>query len=180
MPSVVTASSGQGGSCPATACRHCGAPLSGAALSVSGFCCAGCAYVYRLVHEQGLDAYYRIKDTVTTPVDSMVFHPRDYTWLEAAQRGAEQAAGDRPPALTLAVQGISCAGCVWLIERIFQQQEGARDIIVNAQLGQLRLRWLPGRFDAAEFARTLQVFNYLLGPVGEDSGEPESRALIRR
>jgi Cu2+-exporting ATPase len=180
MPAAATVPSDQEDSRPAPACLHCGAPLSGAALQASGFCCAGCAYVHRLVHEQGLDAYYRIKDAVTAPVDTMVFHPRDYSWIEAAQRGAEQTAGDRPPALTLEVQGISCAGCVWLIERIFQQQDGARDIIINAQLGQLRLRWLPGRFDAAEFARKLQAFNYLLGPAGADSGEAESRALIRR
>src|ERR1035437_7990472 len=122
-------------------CQHCGAPLLDARMEETGFCCAGCAYVFRLVHEHGLAGYYRLKDDVTAPADAAIFQPRDYAWLETAQREAEGTVC-RPieqrkqiPALTLDVQGISCVGCVWLIERVFQQQPGARDINVNPQIG---------------------------------------------
>ncbi len=163
------------------ACRHCGASLVDARMVESGFCCAGCAYVYRLVNEHGLAGYYRIKDTLTTPADAAVFQPRDYAWLGTAQREAETATpSPRIPELTLDVQGISCAGCVWLIERLFQQQPGARDITVNAQLGTMRLRWVRGEFSAADFARKLQAFGYLAGPAGADTAEPESRGLVKR
>jgi Cu2+-exporting ATPase len=145
----------------------------------SGFCCAGCSYVWRLIHEHGLDGYYRIKDAVTPPADA-VFQPRDFSWLETAQREAEQTAGPRPPELTLDVQGISCAGCVWLIERVFLQQPGARDIQANAQLGQMRVRWIPQKFSAVAFAQKLQAFGYLAGPAGAASTEGESRGLLRR
>lgn len=161
-------------------CRHCGAPLADEKARAAGFCCAGCAYVFRLVHEHGLDGYYRIKDEVTAPADAAVFQPRDFAWLEEAQRAAEQNAGAGVPGFSLDVQGISCAGCVWLIERIFQQQPGARDIVVNAQYGSMRLRWTAGAFSAAEFARKLQAFGYLTGPSGADTSEPESRGLVRR
>ena len=169
----------------ATTCRHCGAPLIDARMRESGFCCAGCSYVFRLVHEHGLAGYYRLKDDVTAPADAAVFQPRDYAWLEAAQRTAEAAAAahgeKRIPELTLDVQGISCAGCVWLIERVFQQLPGAREIFVNAQYGSMRLRWVPGEFPAAEFARKLQAFGYLAGPAGEAAqGDLESRALVKR
>ncbi len=146
----------------------------------SGFCCAGCAYVFRLVHEHGLAGYYRIKDEITMPADAGVFQPRDYVWLETAQQGAESVAGERAPELRLDLQGVSCAGCVWLIERLFQQQPGAREIVANAQLGTVRLRWVRGEFSAAGFARALQAFGYLVGPLGETRGEPESRALAKR
>ena len=152
----------------------------------SGFCCAGCAYVFRLVHEHGLAGYYRLKDEVTAPADAAVFQPRDYAWLEAAQREKEATRartdeGQAPiPELTLDVQGISCVGCVWLIERVFQQQPGARDIVVNPQYGSMRVRWVAGRFSAAEFARKLQAFGYLTGPAGTAVAEPESRGLVKR
>lgn len=146
----------------------------------TGFCCAGCAYVHRLVHEHGLASYYRIKDAVTAPADAAVFQPRDYSWLEALVTEAEQMAGSTPAELTLDVQGISCAGCVWLIERIFQQREGARSIVVNAQTGQMRFRWAGGKFSVVEFAQKLQSFGYLLGPAGEASDKSESRDLVRR
>ncbi len=167
-------------------CRHCGASLIDDRMRASGFCCAGCSYVYRLVHEHGLAGYYRIKDNITVPADAAVFQPRDYVWLDTAQRAAEReglvdgVASSKPPELTLDLQGISCAGCVWLIERLFQQQPGARDIFVNAQYGTMRLRWLPGEFSAADFARKLQAFGYLAGPPGETPDEPESRGLVKR
>ena len=162
------------------ACRHCGADLIDDRMRASGFCCAGCAYVFRLVHEHGLESYYRIKDEITAPADVAVFEARDFSWLETAQQAAEAAAGTKPPELTLDVQGISCAGCVWLIERVFRPLPGARDIEISAQLGQMRLRWLPGKFSAADFARKLQAFGYLAGPAGETPAEPESRGLVRR
>lgn len=172
---------GKTGSTLKPVCRHCGAPLLDARMQESGFCCAGCSYVFRLVHEHGLAGYYRIKDEVTSPADAGVFQPRDYAWLETAQKIAEAtAATDRPPELMLDLQGVSCAGCVWLIERLFQQQAGAREIVANAQRGTIRLRWVRGKFSAAGFARALQAFGYLLGPLGEARGELESRALVKR
>ncbi len=162
------------------ACRHCGASLTAGREPASDFCCAGCSYVFRLVQEHGLAGYYHLKDEVTAPADAAVFQPRDFTWLETAQQKAEAAAGGRPPELTLDVQGISCAGCVWLIERIFARQPGARDIEANAQLGQMHVRWIPGKFSAADLGRKLQSFGYLVGPAGERPAESESRGLIRR
>jgi Cu2+-exporting ATPase len=166
-------------------CRHCGAALIDDRMRETGFCCSGCAYVFRLVHEHGLAGYYDLKDAITVPADAAVFQARDYGWLEAAQQQADAAASAgpapaRPPELTLDVQGISCAGCVWLIERLFQQQAGARDIFVNAQLGSMRLRWLPGEFSARDFAQKLQAFGYLAGPSDPGRSEPESRGLVKR
>lgn len=158
------------------ACRHCGAPSAG-----GEFCCWGCAYVYRLIHEQGLDAYYQVKDAITAPADPSLLMPRDYGWLTTAQAEAERAAGARTPELVLGIQGLSCAGCVWLVEKLFSKEAGAGRISVNAQTGQLRLTWVAGAFDAAAFARTLQSFNYLLGPAGAERAEQaESRALVKK
>ncbi|HUG10861.1 MAG TPA: heavy metal translocating P-type ATPase metal-binding domain-containing protein [Opitutaceae bacterium] len=169
-------------------CKHCGSPLLDARAVDSGFCCNGCSYVYRLVHDQGLEGYYNVKDPITSPADPAVFHPRDTSWLEELQREAEarsshsshQPDSSHPPELTLSVQGISCAGCVWLIERVFRQQPGARSIVVSPHHGTMRLRWAPGEFSAAAFARKLQSLGYLTGPAGATGAEPESRALVRR
>ncbi len=163
-------------------CKHCGTPSPAG----SEFCCAGCAYVYRMIHEQGLDAYYHIKDEVTVPADAALGQARDYGWLSSLQAEAEAQVteGGRMPRLQLSVQGLSCAGCVWLIERIFTKQPGAGRIEINAQTGQVRLSWRPGAepaFSAADFAVTLQRFNYLLGPAGTDGASGgESRDLAKR
>jgi Cu2+-exporting ATPase len=165
---------------PVHHCLHCGAPLANTAARESGFCCSGCTYVYRLVHEHGLEGYYKIKDSVIAPADQVVFQPRDYVWLTELQQLAEQRAGASTPELTLDVQGISCAGCVWLIEKVYLQQPGALFIETDAQLGRMRFRWAHGELDVAAFARTLQGFNYLVGPAGEEPAVPESKFLVRR
>jgi len=166
-----------GRTAPVHSCRHCGAPLKTDAAREAGFCCSGCTYVFRLVHEQGLEGYYKIRDSVVAPVDQTVFQPRDFTWLTELQQQAEQKPA---PELTLEVQGISCAGCVWLIEKIFHKHAGALFIETDAQLGRMRFRWTRGEFSAPEFARALQGFNYLVGPPGEEPAVPESKFLIRR
>jgi len=158
-------------------CRHCGTPLVAAARGTE-FCCAGCAYVHRLVHEHGLEGYYRIRDAVVPPVDQAVFEPRDFTWLGERARHAE--VGERVPELILGVQGISCAGCVWLIEKLFHERVGALAIETDATSGRMRLRWARGRFDAVAFAQTLHAFNYLVGPAEAAGEEGESRRLLRR
>lgn len=166
-------------------CRHCGSPLLDERARETGFCCAGCAYVHRLIHKGGFDAYYRFKDTVTPPADASLFQPRDTTWLARAQEAAEKAEAARGedrrhPELSLSIQGISCAGCVWLIERLYQQHPGARDSVVNAQTGEMRLRWDAGACDLPAFAAKLQSFGYLLGPAGGVGDNSESRDLVRR
>lgn len=163
---------------PVHLCRHCGAPLAGEAAQSTGFCCAGCGYVFQLVHEHGLDGYYRIRDAAVPPAGEAVFQPRDYAWLAKIQAEAEVRPGT--PELLLEVQGISCAGCVWLIEKLFHQQPGALHIETDAQLGRMHLRWARGVFDAPAFARLLQSFNYLAGPPGEEPAVPESKRLVRR
>ncbi|PTY07323.1 ATPase P [Opitutaceae bacterium EW11] len=160
-----------------TVCRHCGVPTAG---PEQEFCCAGCAYVYRLIQEEGLGAYYQIKDKVTSPADSALLPPREYRWLAEAQVKAETEAAGHTPELRLDVQGLSCAGCVWLIERLFNKQSGAGRIDINAQTGQMRLSWQKG-FDAAAFGQTLQQFNYFVSPASAArSAPPESRGLVKR
>ncbi len=162
-------------------CRHCGSPSGG-----EEFCCAGCAYVHRLIHREGLDTFYDIKDRTTAPADAALKVERDYGWLQTLQRQAEETAREQngTPRLLLSVQGLSCAGCVWLIEKLFSREPGAGRIEINAQTGQVRLSWrlnAKEAFDAAGFAAGLQRFNYLLGPPGPVAGRSsESRDLVRR
>jgi Cu2+-exporting ATPase len=158
------------------ACRHCGSPVPAGA--PGEFCCPGCAYVHRLIGEHGFDAYYRIKDPVTAPAAGAVFEPRDYAWLAERQREAE--AGPLPPRLSLEVQGISCAACVWLIEAVTGREAGVREVRVDASAGTLELAWSAGAFDAAAWAARLQAFGYLVGPGGAAAERPESAALARR
>jgi len=155
-------------------CRHCGSPVP--ANRADGFCCSGCAYVFDLLHEQGLDQFYDLKGGRSLPpVPAQAMRQRDYQWLDDLAAAAVQ------PELTLSVQGLSCVGCVWLIEKVFSRHNGALRINIDVVRGEVRLTWAKGEFQPVEFARDLQAFGYLLGPprTGEDQ-EKQSSGLERR
>ena len=152
-------------------CIHCGTPFRPAAHRPD-FCCAGCQFVHDLIAKNGLGQFYDLQEGGVPPVQSLVFQKRDYAWLEDLARISNGT-------LTLDVQGLSCIGCAWLIEKLFTRKPGALAIHVDPTLGQLALRWQPGVFDAVAFARELQTFGYLVGPPGK-SAAPASRALNLR
>ncbi len=159
-------------------CKHCGTVFTAIAEG-DEFCCHGCAHVYQVIREEGLDQYYELREGPTAPVLPSSLTPRDLRWLEAQVRSIESACGERAPEATFDLQGVSCVGCVWLIEKIFQRRPGALRIEVNAQLGRLWARWQKGRFDWPDFARELQNLGYLLGPNSKPPAS-ESRRLLQR
>lgn len=154
-------------------CVHCATPFR-PTVHRKDFCCAGCEFVHRLIRERGLGKFYDLRSGPSVPIRSLVFQSRDYSWLSDLVKAAET--GHAPPNLTLDLQGLSCIGCVWLIETLFHQLPGALCIEINSTLGTLSIRWKPGEFDALAFARELQSFGYLVGPPGKNS-PPESRSL---
>ncbi|MCB1091215.1 MAG: heavy metal translocating P-type ATPase metal-binding domain-containing protein [Verrucomicrobiae bacterium] len=170
-------------------CRHCGTsyPAPPESSEDSGFCCAGCEFVFGLIESEGFDQFYDLRGRSTLqPVKSLAFQKRDYDWLSAQAREAEAvcASCENPARLTLDLQGISCAACVWLIERVFRRHRSGLRIVVDAQIGQMRLWWEPGAFDAVAFAGELQQFGYAVGPASADAEQraarSESRALLTR
>ncbi|MGV3661436.1 MAG: heavy metal translocating P-type ATPase metal-binding domain-containing protein [Prosthecobacter sp.] len=166
---------------PAHACQHCGSPIPSGRTDT--FCCAGCAYVHDLLLGQGLQQYYELRgNLLAPPVPAQSLREQDYVWLEqlstaAAIQHPQQAE------LRLAVQGMSCIGCVWLAERVFARHAGGLRLVVDVVHGEMTLTWLPGVFDIVAFARDYQAFGYLLGPPrAEDSAAtgPRSTELGRR
>ncbi len=151
-------------------CIHCGTPFRPTAHRPD-FCCTGCQFVHDLIAKNGLGQFYDLQQGGLPPVASLVFQRRDYAWLE-------ELALKNEGTLALDVQGLSCLGCAWLIERLFTRRPGALAIRVDPALGQLELRWQPGVLDVVAFARELQSFGYLVGPPGKDAAP--SRALNLR
>jgi P-type Cu2+ transporter len=159
-------------------CLHCGTPVPP---DRTRFCCAGCEHVFLLLTEGGLDNFYRLRgDATLAPVPPQALRERDWKWLEELVAQAESRSGDTGSVQAdLAVQGMSCLGCVWLIESVFKQVPGAQRIEIQPTRGRMRVTWRRGAFDFADFARRVQQFGYLLGQAGAAS-EGEAFSLGRR
>ncbi len=160
-------------------CRHCGTGFAGSEREEE-FCCSGCRFVYHLLHKRGLEDFYQYGQT-RAPVGPGVFHERSWDWLRTLQEKAEQESKDANTAgLVLQVQGISCAGCVWLLEAVFADQPGAVGCRVDSAAGTMHLRWTPEACDLVGYAVDVQRFGYLLGPPGMNRTEQPLRPLVRR
>ena len=157
-------------------CKHCGTPVP--ATRNDEFCCAGCAYVFEMLHSQGLEHFYDLKASQNlSPVNPQTMREVDYDWLETLVMQAE--GSGEAPELTVSVQGLSCIGCIWLIERLFTRMGGTR-VLVDINRGEISIAWPKGAFDVLQFARELQQFGYLLGQRRADAGAEQDRALARR
>jgi len=157
----------------ATDCIHCGTPFEVSA-SEGEFCCAGCRYVFGLIRGQGLERYYDLKDKRSVPVGGGVFEKRDLRWVSELVQQAELAGG-RDARLRLQLQGISCVGCVWLVERVATDAAGMLAARMLAEEGTLQLTWVPGSCKVLELVREIESFGYRFQspdstkkPVGKD------------
>ena len=131
-------------------CRHCGVPSS------APFCCTGCEAAHALLSGKGLERFYALQDGAGLPVGEAA--TSSTAWLERLLE--EQPLSG---SITLDVEGIHCAGCVWLIQTLFQKKPGAVEIVVNPTRGQLKAR-TQASFPWIEFITELGTLGYRTGP----------------
>lgn len=110
------------------------------------------------LHDAGLDRFYHLRGDRSAPASSLASH--DLLWLAPLE--ASLANATHATAIPLDVQGLHCAGCVWLIDELFHRQEGGLDVIVNPALGRCDLRVRRG-FDLRAFVSSVESFGYVFG-----------------
>jgi P-type Cu2+ transporter len=168
------------------ACDHCGLPVP-AGLIERGealqFCCGGCRTAWGILHESGLDQYYRLPERRTAAVrptgrsfeefDHSAFHQL-YVRSDAA--GLAEA--------DLYLEGIHCASCVWLVERVPRTLPGLVSAELNVPRSLVRVRWDPRRVRLSEVARFLDRLGYRPHPFRgvrpEAVRRAEDRSMIAR
>jgi len=155
-------------------CLHCGADLPAAA--TSAYCCAGCREVHALLRDEGLERYYELQGEKGQPVADTRPESRDRKWLELieAQRRTESGLCR----ISLDIQGLHCAGCVWLLEELFQRKPGGARVLVNPTLGTVELT-VGSAFPLASWVEEVERFGYLLGPAQKRDGGETSDLLLR-
>jgi Cu2+-exporting ATPase len=82
--------------------------------SETQFCCDGCRIVFAMLKQHGLDGYYQqgaVQPALATGRDYAEFDDPSFLALYAKKRGEEQT-------LDLLLEGVHCAACVWLVEKL--------------------------------------------------------------
>ena len=183
---------------PDTACAHCGLPVGPAPVyddasyaqgpaDTPVFCCTGCEAVYHTLHSAGMDGtYYRLAGVGQERQPQPAQQPADD--LVYAELGTDDFLEEHAPvrndgtrSLTLFVDGVHCAACVWLVERLTDAFDGITDARLDLPRAQLHLTWHEGTVALPDVADWLAQFGYRVHPARSDQHEArthEERRLL--
>ncbi|MDB2673394.1 heavy metal translocating P-type ATPase metal-binding domain-containing protein [Akkermansiaceae bacterium] len=160
-------------------CAHCHTPFTPTPQE-SEFCCGGCRFVNQLLVGEGLGDFYKLQDgQAGRPVGERPFEAPKTDWLESLVSGLP---GDKSQnSLKLRVSGVTCVGCVWLIERLFLAQPGAIRASVFPATAEAEFTWEAGSDAILKLAEELPRYGYVLeDPANAAPPKAESRKLIPR
>ena len=172
-----------------TTCAHCGLavepitptpPFAGDD-GAPVFCCAGCRAAWTLIHASGLERFYALGDRARPPAaragegpaaayadfDHPAFHVRHVRALADGLREVE-----------FHLEGVHCASCVWLVERLPLVVTGAVSAELDLPRARVRVVFDPTR-PLSAIARALATLGYRPHPYRAAAREARRRAEDR-
>lgn len=168
-------------------CSHCGLPTCtddpAAFMDTSSriLCCHGCMGAYALIHECGLQDFYALRDQSHSEISLVKSVRKQHVLndLEAAGVPVETFS-DGLCRVQLAVDGLHCAACSWLIEKMRGTVPGLKSARVRMSDGTLDMVYDPQVTNAANVAERLGRLGYVLSPIdSHDDCESADRMLQR-
>ncbi len=136
------------------------------------FCCHGCSGIYRLIKSEGLEEFYQ-KRREWTPgpaedktVDVSIF-------LDGLRPVKNEIETD------ILIDGIRCASCVWLNERILLRTKGVSYANVNYATHRAKIRWDPKELDINSLLSRIKSIGYAPKPFLRGTWEDEQKRQTR-
>jgi Cu2+-exporting ATPase len=160
-------SSGERSACAAARpCAHCGLPVPEGFLephATFAFCCAGCRSAYAIIHEYGLDDYYGFADRRDSPVrpTGRSYEEFDHDAFAALY---VRARADGLAESELYLEGVHCASCVWLVERMPLAIPGVSNAELDVGRSRAHVVWDPAVTPLSSIARFLDSLGYPAHP----------------
>ena len=174
----------------AEGCFHCGAPLPAqpASADIDGaarwFCCGGCAAAAQVIASGGLCAYYdRNSGNALPALPAETIERLREQWQALADpeflRAFATDLGGGVWRTMIAVEGIHCGACVWLIERHLLGIPGVRTAAVNYATRRVLLEWDDTRVHLGAVLEALARIGYQPSPNVRHASEASQRRASR-
>lgn len=170
------------------ACFHCGLPaVSSLQADIGGqrreFCCLGCQAVAQAIAGQGLTDFYRFREQLSSRPQVIETRFDAYDLPAVQEDFVERAAADTVT-VNVFVSGISCAACVWLIEKHLLSQPGVEQVQVNASTQRARIRLQPERMRVSELFQALAHIGFqpqpMVGRAEQELWQKDQRDYLLR
>lgn len=170
------------------ACFHCGEPAGGSppiTLTLDGserhFCCQGCKAVCQTIRAEGLEGFYDLRTeaavtprTLTASEREQIReldHPVVQQTFVVPVTGGQEA--------QLLVGGITCAACIWLLEKHLAKQPGVMAFSINHSTQRARLVWNPEQTRLSDVLLAIHQLGYTARPYQPDEAEQALQAEKR-
>jgi Cu2+-exporting ATPase len=157
---------------PTAGCKHCGLAVPQGLIVADRefqYCCQGCETAHQLISGNGLDAFYSMVDSSR---ESQTLRDRKDTSIQFDQFDdpAFLARFAQPHTegafeIRMALDGIHCAACIWLVEKLPTLVSGVTLSQVNWSSATIRLRWNAEQTTLGNIARALYRLGYTPHPI---------------
>ena len=169
---------------PQTMCWHCATPVPASLLDAnteSQFCCNGCRTAYSIIHDCGLDRYYSLRPngegSPTPNVRESSYEEMDDPVFAALHVHSQ---ADGTSSIRLFLQGVHCAACVWLVERLPTIVHGVEWVRLSLTRSTVEIRWQHDVVKLSTIAKTLESLGYPPHPLTDASKAKANRNEDRR
>ncbi len=153
-------------------CAHCKLPISSKPLSLETlhekplqtplyFCCSGCKQVFLLLHSLELESFYtKLVDRTLEPITPIKEHDSNYYNSAYFLKNFTTPLKNGYLEISLLLENIHCAACVWLIERVLLKQEGIKKVQINYTAQRATLAFDPQKINIATILNTIASIGY--------------------
>lgn len=135
------------------------------------FCCTGCAAVFELVQSKGLGGFYeRLGDKNLAPVtlDTELYNFKNF--VRPTAEGFSE--------IHLIINGIHCAACVWLNEKILIEEQGIIEASVSPLTHKARVVFDEAQVSLERILTLIQSIGYK--PSAYDPLKQEQKAVATK
>ncbi len=141
-------------------CLHCGEDTK---KTSEEFCCLGCAAAYKIINKLGFENYYKLRQINPTERKIKPEIAEEINISEFVIKGE-----DNLKSVSLMVQGLHCAACVWLIESILKKQQNVEKARINLSKKTLFLQWKGDVKIGNDLIHLIHEIGYKLSPFDEE------------
>jgi Cu2+-exporting ATPase len=137
------------------------------------FCCHGCRGIARMIGEEGLEEFYSRRNSSWIP------GPPEDRGFDVSSFSGEIRHGDRDAEVDMVLDGIRCASCVWLTEKILMKTEGVTAARVNYATHRASVRWNEAVTDIGKITGRIRAAGYTPKPFLSNEHEEELKSQQR-
>ncbi len=105
------------------------------------FCCKGCQGIFHLLKDEGLESFYaKMGDTTLEPPTEQFEASSNFDTPAFSERFVTKDK-DGLSQVSLVIEGIHCAACVWLNEKALHKMDGVIEAHINYTNNKARITW---------------------------------------